>query len=148
MTRDGILTILLIWHKIATWFNMRRVLVLSFYLVALILDSIRAFYFSFYMFANDGFLHVHSYFALAFFSLTPVLWFSLIAGEKNGFHFLKTISLIKLFSMLSTIVFFLLKMKRDEMLLSQGVYKAVLFFLCVDLLMLLFSLFRGYKLCR
>lgn len=128
---------------------MRRFLVMSFYLLAIILDSMRAFYFSFHIFENETMLSFYSYIIISFLSISPVLWFSLITGEKNARFSFKTISIIKLFSIISALMFFLETIKKDDgfqFLGDMEVYIA--FFLIVDVVMLCFSLLRGMKLCK
>lgn len=127
---------------------MQRFVVLSFYLLALILDSIRAFYFSFSIFASQDALQLYSYLALSFLSAMPVLWFSLIVGERRAPHALQTLLMLKFFSMLSSVLFLSEKFKREGFPLLQEDEVHVLFFLCADFVMLLFALFRGGKLCR
>lgn len=128
---------------------MRRFLVMSFYLLAIILDSTKAFYFSFHMFESEAMLSFYSYIIVSFLSISPVLWFSLITAEKSARFSLKTLSLVKCFSVISSILFLLEVMKKDDGLLfleEIGVY--ITFFLCVDFVMLCFAIFRGMKLCK
>lgn len=127
---------------------MQCFLVLSFYVLALVLDSMRAFYFSLSMF-NSGMLSFYSYIVSSFFSLSPILWFTLIIGEKKNIRNLRAISVVKFLSILSSFLFFVdLLKKTDISPLSQSMGVYVFFFLCMDVVMLLFSVFRGGSLCK
>lgn len=128
---------------------MRRFLVMSFYLLAIILDSMRAFYFSFHIFESETMLSFYSYIIISFLSVSPVLWFSLITAERSARFSLKTITLVKCFSIISAILFLLEDMKKDDGLLfleDVGIY--ISFFLCIDIIMLCFAMLRGMKLCK
>lgn len=128
---------------------MKHFFVLSFYVLALILDSIRAFYFSFIMFENENMLSLYFNIIIAFFSISPILWFTLIIGERYNFRNLKTISLVKFLSILSSMLFLVEIIKKDEVFFhSKAIGKYVFFFLFIDVMMLFFSLFRGVKLCK
>lgn len=128
---------------------MKHFFVLSFYVLALILDSVRAFYFSFIMFENENMLSLYFNIIIAFFSISPILWFTLIIGERYNFRNLKTISLVKFLSILSSMLFLVEIIKKDEVFFhSKTIGKYVFFFLFIDVMMLFFSLFRGVKLCK
>ena len=127
---------------------MQYFLVLCFYVLALVLDSVRAFYFSFLMFNSDV-MSFYSYIISSFFSLSPVLWFNLIIREKKYLRNLRAISMIKFLSILSSVLYFLdLLRKVDISPLSQSVGVYIFFFLCVDFVMLFFSIFREVSLCK
>ena len=109
---------------------MKHFFVLSFYVLALILDSIRAFYFSFIMFENENMLSLYFNIIIAFFSISPILWFTLIIGERYNFRNLKTISLVKFLSILSSMLFLVEIIKKDEVFFhSKTIGKYVFFFL-------------------
>ena len=123
-------------------------LVLSFYVLALVLDSMRAFYFSLSMF-NSGMLSFYSYIVSSFFSLSPILWFTMIIGERRYIRNLKAIAMIKFLSMSSSVLFLLRLFKNTETSpLGEVISMYVFFFLCVDFVMLVFSLFREVSLCK
>jgi len=127
---------------------MQCFLILSFYLLALILDSMRAFYFSFLMF-NSSVLSFYSYIVSSFFSLSPILWFTLIIGEKRYSRNLRSIIMVKFLSILSSFLFLVDMLKKsDASPLSQTMGMYVFFFLCVDFVMLFFSIFREVSLCK
>lgn len=127
---------------------MQYFLILAFYVLALILDSMRAFYFSFLMF-NSNILSFYSYAVSSFFSLSPILWFTLITGEKRYVRNLKSISVVKFLSILSSFLFLVdILRKSDISPLSQSMGVYVFFFLCVDFIMLIFSVFREVSLCK
>lgn len=128
---------------------MRRFLILGFYVLAIILDSMRAFYFSFHIFESEAMLSFYSYIIISFLSISPVLWFSLITAERRARLSLRTISMIKSFSVISAILFLLETIKKQDAFLFLGeVSVYIVFFLCVDVVMLCFALFRGMKLCK
>jgi|GEM_PF-1033348 len=128
---------------------MRRFLLLIFYVLALLLDSIRAFYFSFSIFEGQDMLSFYVYIIISFFAISPVLWFSLILNEKKMITSLRAITLVKFFSILSIVLFFIDDMKRDpDLPYTESVGTYFIFFLCVDSLMLIFSLFRRMRLCK
>lgn len=127
---------------------MQCFLILGIYVLALILDGMRAFYFSFLMF-NSGMLSFYSYIVSCFFSLSPILWFTLIIGERKYIKNLRSISMIKFLSILSGSLFlFDLLKKGDITPFSQSIGEHVLFFLFVDFIMLFFSIFREVVLCK
>ena len=127
---------------------MQCFLILTFYVLALILDGMRAFYFSFLMFNSDV-LSFYSYIVSSFFSFSPILWFTLIIGEKKHIKNLKVISMLKFLSIMSSFLFLLdLSKKSDISSLSRSMITYVLCFLCVDFVMLFFSIFRGGSLCK
>lgn len=127
---------------------MQCFLILGFYLLALVVDSMRAFYFSFLMFSS-GVLSFYSYIVSSFFSLSPILWFTLIIGEKKYVRNLKVISMIKFLSILSGFLFFLNLLKKiDTSHVSQNMGMYIFFFLCMDFVMLFFSIFREVSLCK
>lgn len=127
---------------------MQYFLILCFYVLALLLDSMKAFYFSFLMF-NSSVLSFYSYIVSSFFSLSPILWFTLIIGEKRYAKNLKSISLIKFLSILSSFLFLVDMLKKSDISpLSQAMGMYVFFFLCVDFVMLFFSVFREVSLCK
>lgn len=127
---------------------MQCFLILAFYVLALMLDSMRAFYFSFLMF-NSNILSFYSYAVSSFFSLSPILWFTLITGEKRYVRNLKSISVVKFLSILSSFLFLVdILRKSDISPLSQSMGVYVFFFLCVDFIMLIFSVFREVSLCK
>ena len=127
---------------------MQCFLILSFYVLALMLDGMRAFYFSFLMF-NSSVLSFYSYIVSAFFSLSPILWFTLIIGEKRHTKNLKFLSIIKFLSILSGFLFLVDMLKKSDISpLSQTMGIYVFFFLCVDFVMLFFSVFREVSLCK
>lgn len=128
---------------------MRRFLLLVFYVLALLLDSVRAFYFSFSMIESRNMLSFYLYVVISFFAISPVLWFSLILDEKKMSSSLRTIVLVKFLSILSVVLFLLEDMKKDQSLPNtESVGTYVIFFLCVDSLMLIFSLVRRMRLCK
>ena len=127
---------------------MQKVLVLSFYVLSLLLDAMRAFYLSFLMFSSQSITPPYSYIVLSFFSLSPVLWFSLIIAEERGAP-LRMMSLIKIFSVVSTLLFFLEEIRGQSVvsdMRNMSVY--FLLFLCIDCVMLCFSLVRRRSLCK
>lgn len=127
---------------------MQCFLILAFYVLALILDSMRAFYFSFLMF-NSNILSFYSYAVSSFFSLSPILWFTLITGEKRYARNLKSISVVKFLSILSSFLFLVDMLRKSDISpLSQSMGVYVFFFLCVDFIMLIFSVFREVSLCK
>ncbi len=127
---------------------MQCFLVLAFYVLALLVDGMRAFYFSFLMF-NSGVLSFYLYIVSSFFSISPILWFTLIIGEKRYARNLKAISIVKFLSILSSFLFFLdLLRKTDVSPLSQSMGMYIFFFLCIDFVMLFFSIFREVSLCK
>ena len=123
---------------------MQYFLILCFYVLALLLDSMKAFYFSFLMF-NSCMLSFYSYIVSSFFSLSSILWFTLIIGEKKYVKNLKAISIIKFLSIISSVLYFLDLLKKiDVSPLSQSMF----FFLCMDFVMLFFAIFREVSLCK
>lgn len=127
---------------------MKYFLILSFYVIALVVDSVRAFYFSFLMFGS-GVLSFYMYIVSSFFSLSPILWFTLIIGEKRYIRNLRIISMIKFLSILSGFLFFLNLFKKiDASPIGQAMGMYVFLFLCMDFVMLFFSIFREVSLCK
>ena len=127
---------------------MQYFLILCFYVLALLLDSMKAFYFSFLMF-NSCMLSFYSYIVSSFFSLSSILWFTLIIGEKKYVKNLKAISIIKFLSIISSVLYFLDLLKKiDVSPLSQSIGVYMFFFLCMDFVMLFFAMFREVSLCK
>ncbi len=127
---------------------MQCFLILCFYVLALLLDGMRAFYFSFLMF-NSCMLSFYSYVVSSFFSLSPILWFTLIIGEKKYARNLRAIAMIKFLSIISSVLYFLDLLKKiDVSPLSQSIGVYMFFFLCMDFVMLFFAMFREVSLCK
>ena len=128
---------------------MRRFLLLIFYILALLLDSVRAFYFSFAITEGQNMLSFYVYIVISFFSISPILWFSLILDEKKMAMSFRAITLVKFLSIISIILFLLEDIKQDyELPYTENVGRYFLLFLCIDALMLVFSLVRRMRLCK
>ena len=145
------LTIWRILHRLGGDYKdgMQRVLVLSFYVLSLLVDAVRAFALSFAMFSSQAVLPPYSYVVLSFFSLSPVLWFSLIIADEKDGSTLKMLSLIKIFSVFSAFLFFVEGMKDSSVVSdAENLTLYSLLFVCIDFLMLSFAFFRRRVLCK
>ena len=126
-----------------------RVLVLLFYVLSLLVDATRAFALSFVIFASQAVFPPYSYVVLSFFSLPPVLWFSLIIADEEDGSTLRMLTVIKIFSVFSSLLF-LIEQARGASLASYGEHLRLysLLFLCIDCLMLSFVFLRRRVLCK
>ena len=128
---------------------MQRVLVLFFYVLSLLVDAVRAFGISFLMFTSQSVAPPYSYIILSFLSLPPVLWFSLIIADEKDGSTLRMLSLIKIFSVCSALLFFLEKLKSSSLFPdTENLVIYSLLFLCMDSVMLFFAFFRRRVLCK
>ena len=131
---------------------MQRILVLSFYVLSLLLDALRAFICSFLIFSSQSVSPPYSYIILSFFSLPPVLWFSLIIADEKDGSTLRMLSLIKMFSVFSALLFLIKAIEEleNESIIpdKENLILYSLLFFCIDFVMLFFVFFRRRALCK
>lgn len=128
---------------------MKRWAVYFFYFFALSADSIKTFCYSDFVFNSGVSVSFAAYAFAGLLCIAPVLWFSLILDETKSCCTLRTLALIKIFSIFSAILFLIRAVMENIFLRNQNLqFFYVCAFLVSDLILLKFLASRESKICK
>lgn len=119
------------------------------YIFALIIDSLKVLTFSGFIFNKYHGNSITAYTFTALLCIAPVLWFSVMLDEAEYHYNLKTLSIIKVFSVLAGLVFFIAIFTGN--IFSADLYlqfNYAWFFMLLDSALLMFCILRESRLCR